>query len=181
MTARTLDRTEPEQTDETGTAAAPAHKPAVHKPVEKKNRRPAKARRPWKRLPSEKRGTGLPVVIWTVFIRLVVLIADYLLAYVTATVVIPMLGAWLHQQSGASQGALTSAGTIAMWLTPLLFLVLLMAAGVLVLMRGLWRWGTRMIQKVRDGRTGGPGAAPSRAPAPQTETRNKKNTRKRSK
>ncbi|MFI9629326.1 hypothetical protein [Streptomyces sp. NPDC052042] len=170
MTARTLDRTEYEQTGETAMAAAPAHKPAARKPAEKKNRRPAKAPRPW-----------IPVAIWTVFIRSVVLIADYLLAYVTATVVIPMLGAWLHQQSGASQGALTSAGTIAMWLTPLLFLVLLITAGVLVLMRGLWRWGTRLIQKVRDGRTGGPDAALSRAPAAQTETRNKKNTRKRSK
>ncbi|MFK0244583.1 hypothetical protein ACIQUM_07780 [Amycolatopsis azurea] len=81
--------------------------------------------------------------------RAVTLVADVLLAFITATVIIPTLAAWLHQQSGAAHGSLTMAGTIALWLMPLFFLVTLLAAGEIATMRAVWRWATGRIQKAR--------------------------------
>ncbi|MFB7917086.1 hypothetical protein [Streptomyces sp. NPDC056061] len=176
MTTQALDGTDQTiSSEETGAATTPVRKPITAKPAEKNGRHPSQQRRPWQRLSPKKRGDGLPVVIWTVFFRSIVLIADYLLAFTTAMVVIPMLGVWLHQQSGASQGELTGAGTIAMWLTPLFFLVALLAVGEIAVMRAMWRWGTRGIRKIRDGR------ADDSRPAAQTHHQGKKNNRKRSK
>ena len=94
-------------------------------------------------------------------------------------VIIPLLGAWLHQQSGASRGALSADGSIAMWLMPLLFLVALLAAGEIVVMRGMWRWATRMIAKIRDARDEATGA--DVIPKSTTRTTNQSKTnRKRS-
>ena len=92
-------------------------------------------------------GAGLGAAAERVLPRLLVLVADYLLVFTTATVVIPTLGAWLHQSSGAAQDSLTLSGTVAMWLMPLLFLVTVLTVGVLVVMRGMWRWSTRVIDK----------------------------------
>ncbi|UJW28866.1 hypothetical protein L3Q67_26890 [Saccharothrix sp. AJ9571] len=118
-----------------------------------------------------------------VFFRSVTIVTDFLLVFITAMVVIPTLGAWLHQQSGAAQGSLTMAGTIAMWLTPLCFLVIILAAGEIAVMRALWRWGTRRIQKIRDPRAGEADTAttsgPSRGPAAQAGRHGGKNTRTR--
>ena len=91
-----------------------------------------------------------------------------------------LLGAWLHQRSGASRGALSADGSIAMWLMPLLFLVALLAAGEIVVMRGMWRWATRMIAKIRDARGEATGADVT--PKSTTRTTNQSKTnRKRSK
>ena len=116
---------------------------------------------------------GFPLVLWSGFFRAVVLAADYLLAFVTAVVVVPSLGAWLHAQSGVSQSALTGAGTIAMWLMPFLFLVALLAAGEIAFMRGMWRWSTRMTERIRDAR--GEGNAATSMPTSRTNHRSRRN------
>lgn len=177
MTIQTLDTTgsatEPEARVEAATAVPVEKAPA--KP--KAGGGPSKLAGALRRLVPGKGSGGSPVLIWAVFFRSVVLIADYVLASMTAMVVIPMLGAWLHRQSGAASGDLTMAGTVAMWIAPLLFVVLLLAAAEIAAMRGMWRWSTRRIQAVRDART--PALTPATA-APRTTRPSKKTNRKRS-
>ncbi|MDT8913570.1 hypothetical protein [Amycolatopsis sp. PS_44_ISF1] len=123
--------------------------------------------------------TRVPVVLWAMVLRLVVLIADYLLAFVTATVVVPMFAAWLHQQSGAAAGNLTAAGAFAMWLTPLLFLVAILAAGEIAAMRALWHWSTRSIKKTRDRHVSEHGgSAPTAPPQPHQASGKRHSTKK---
>lgn len=148
MTSQTLDKTD--ETDTTGETAGPGTKTKSERLSVLRRARVSLT--PKKEAQDRRRGRGMPVPIWTVFLRGLVLIADYLLAFVTATTLVPTLGAWLHQQSGAASGNLTMAGTVAMWLVPLLFLVSILAAGELIVMRGMWRWSTRTVQKIRDGR-----------------------------
>ncbi|MFD8609387.1 hypothetical protein [Streptomyces sp. NPDC059631] len=158
-------------------AAATAKKSTVM-PV--KERKDSKLRAGWRRLAPKKEAGRFSVVVWAGFLRAIVLLADCLLAFTTAVVVIPLLGAWLHQQSGASRGALSADGTIAMWLMPLLFLIALLAAGEIVVMRGMWRWATLIIAKVRDARSEAIGADVT--PKSTTRTTNQSKTnRERSK
>ncbi|MGW5927733.1 hypothetical protein ACWF2L_15990 [Streptomyces anulatus] len=171
MSTQSLEKTE--ATAPTSTAAATAKKTAA-KPV--KERKDSQQRTGWRRLAPKKEAGGFSVVAWVGFFRAIVLLADYLLAFTTAVVIIPLLGAWLHQQSGASRGSLSADGTVAMWLMPLLFLVALLVAGEIVVMRGMWRWATRMIAKIRDARGETAGATPQ----PGTTNPSKTN-RKRSK
>jgi hypothetical protein len=184
MTSQTLDtasETEPnDDADETASTATTTTKAdgAAQLSV---------LRRAWRQLTPKRSRDGLPIVLWAGFFRLVVLIADYLLAFVTATVVIPTFAAWLHRQSGAASGQLTMAGMIAMWLTPLLFLVAILAAGEIAAMRALWRWSTRKIQRIRDRRADESEAtvssalsARSRIPASRAERHSPKSNRKRS-
>ncbi|MEV7953024.1 hypothetical protein [Streptomyces sp. NPDC088141] len=168
MSTQTLEKTE--TTAPTSTAATAKKTP--EKPVAEK--KDSKLRALWRALAPKKEAGRSSVVVWAGFFRAIVLLADYLLAFITAMVVIPVLGAWLHQQSGASKGMLSTDGTIAMWLMPLLFLVALLAAGEIVVMRSMWRWATRMIAKIRDAR--------DVTPKPTTRTTNQSKTnRKRSK
>jgi hypothetical protein len=168
--------------EKTGTAAptstAATARRTTAKPAEE--RKDSKLRTGWRRLVPKEETGRFSGVVWAGFFRAVVLLADYLLAFLTAVAIIPLLGAWLHQQSGASRGALSADGTIAMWLTPLLFLVALLVAGELVVMRGMWRWATRMIAKVRDARGGATGADGTPKPATRTTGQSKAN-RERSK
>lgn len=164
------------------------------KTVDKMDRRPeaedaraAKVRKSAKlsdalgRLAPKKSSEGLPVVIWTMFFRSIVLIADYLLASTTATVLIPMLGAWLHQRSGLAGGQLSMAGTIAMWIAPFTFLVLLLAAGEIATMRAMWAWATHRIQSIRDARGGAAATHTPSAPKSRMNPQPKKADRNRSK
>ncbi|MCJ0875198.1 hypothetical protein [Streptomyces sp. AP-93] len=173
MLTQTLEKTE--TTAPTSTAATAK---TTAKPV--KAQTDSKLRTGWRRLAPKKEAGRFSVVMWAGFFRAIVVLADYLLAFITAMVIIPRLGAWLHQQSGASRGALSADGTIAMWLMPLLFLVALLAAGEIVVMRGMWRWATRMIAKIRDARGEATGA--DITPKSTTRTANESKTnRKRSK
>ncbi|MFD4943076.1 hypothetical protein ACFWNT_11170 [Streptomyces sp. NPDC058409] len=174
MPTPTLDKTE--TTSPTSTAAT-AKKTTVKSAKEQKD---SKLRTGWRRLAPKKEGGKFSLVVWAGFFRAVVLVADCLLAFITAMVIIPLLGAWLHEQSGASRGALTAAGTIAMWLMPLLFLVALLAAGEIVLMRAMWRWATRMIARIRDARGEATGADAASTYASRTNDQSK-TSRKRSK
>lgn len=90
--------------------------------------------------------------IWALILRVLVLFADYLLVMVTAIAVIPSFGAWLHQQTGAGQESLNSDGRLGVWLVPLLFVTLLLAAGEFCMMRGMWHWSSRMIVAIKTGK-----------------------------
>ncbi|MDP9904776.1 hypothetical protein [Arthrobacter bambusae] len=93
---------------------------------------------------------GLPVVVWATVIRVATLVVDYLLVMVTAVGIIPMIGLYLHQASGAAQNELTTSGTVALWVVPLLFVVTLLAVAEAALMRWLWRAGNRRIASIRE-------------------------------
>ncbi|MFD9867489.1 hypothetical protein ACFXI8_23695 [Streptomyces niveus] len=175
MSTQTLEKTE--TTAPTSRAATATR--ATAKPV--KEQQDSKLRGAgWLCLAPKKETGRLSVVVWTGFFRVIVLLADYLLAFITAVVIIPLLGAWLHQRSGASREALSADGTIAMWLMPLLFLVALLAVGEIVVMRGMWRRATRVIARIRDPRGEATGA--DAAPKSTTRTTNRSKTnRKRSK
>lgn len=159
MPPQTTDKTEPAITaltsrEESGAAvhaAKNATKKAATKKAakEKEEHQPSRLAATLGRLAPEKSLDGPPILIWVVFFRSVVLVADYLLALTTAAVIIPMLGAWLHRQSGVAGGDLTMAGTIALWIAPLLFLVLVLAAGEIAAMGSMWRWSSRRIQAIR--------------------------------
>lgn len=169
MSTQTLEKTE---------TPAPPSTAVTAKPV--KERKDSKLRTGWRRLAPKKETGRYSVVVWAGFFRAIVLLADYLLAFITTVVVIPLLGAWLHQRSGASRSALSADATIAMWLMPLLFLVALLAAAEMVVMRGMWRWATRMIAKIRDARGEATGADVTPKSTTRTTSQSKTN-RKRSK
>ncbi|MEW2413067.1 hypothetical protein AB0953_04995 [Streptomyces sp. NPDC046866] len=174
MSTQALEKTETTVPTSTASAARRTTAKAEKEP------KASKPRTGWRRLAPRNQAGGFSVVVWAGFFRAVVLLADYLLACITAVVIIPLLGAWLHQQSGASRVALSADGTIAMWLIPLLFLVALLVAGEIVVMRGMWRWATRMIAKIQDARGEVTGADVT--PESTTRTTNRSRTnRKRSK
>lgn len=85
----------------------------------------------------------------TGLIRTSTLVFDWLLVFTTATSLVPALGAWLHMTSGAAGPGVGVDGLIAVWLVPLLFVVGMLMIGELVLMRALWRAGTRKIERMR--------------------------------
>lgn len=91
-----------------------------------------------------------PSLLGTVGLRAGTLFFDYLLITATAFAVIPMLGAYMHQQSGLSQNQVTADGTVAMWLIPFLFVVVMLTLAEFMLMRFLWRAGTRKIQRMKE-------------------------------
>ncbi|GLV97765.1 hypothetical protein ACIP46_15450 [Streptomyces lavendulae] len=161
MSTQALEKTE----TTVPTSTASAARKTTAKP--EKEHKASEPRTGWRRLAPRNQAGGFSVVVWAGAFRAVVLLADYLLACITAVVIIPLLGAWLHQQSGASRVALSADGTIAMWLAPLLFLVALLAAGEIVVMRGMWRWATRMIAKIQDA----PGEATGADVTPESTTR----------
>lgn len=100
---------------------------------------------------------GIPVLMWAIAIRLATVLIDYLLILTTALSVIPMLGAYLHQQSGAPLGEPTASGAIALWLVPFLFVVVMLAVAQIAFMRWLWRIGGARIARIKRGRLGGLG------------------------
>jgi hypothetical protein len=91
-----------------------------------------------------------PSVLGAVGLRLGTLFLDYLLITATAFAVIPMLGAYMHQQSGLNQNQVTADGTVAMWLIPFAFVVVMLTLAEVMLMRFLWRAGTRKIQRMKE-------------------------------
>ncbi|QNE18086.1 hypothetical protein F1D05_09550 [Kribbella qitaiheensis] len=100
--------------------------------------------------------TGTPVLVWVITIRLATVFIDYLLILTTALSIIPALGAYLHQQSGASLGTPTANGAIALWLVPFLFVVVMLAVAQIAFMRWLWRTGSTRIAKIKHDRPSRP-------------------------
>ncbi|WP_030559182.1 hypothetical protein [Streptomyces aureocirculatus] len=167
MSTQTLEKTKP---------TAPTSTAATVKPM--KEQKNSKLRTGWRRLAPKKETGRFSVAVWAGFFRVIVLLADCLLAFITAMVIIPLLGAWLHRQSGASRGALSADGTITLWLMPLLFLVALLVAGEIIVMRGMWRWATRMIEKIRDARGEATGADVTTKSTARTTSQSKTNHRR---
>lgn len=98
MSTQTLEKTE--TTAPTSTAATA--KKTRAKPA--KEQKDSKLRTGWRRLAPKEETGRFSVVVWAGFFRVIVFLADCLLAFITAMVIIPLLGAWLHEQSGASRG-----------------------------------------------------------------------------
>lgn len=80
-------------------------------------------------------------------IRLATLAVDWLVVLSTVVALLPLLGAWLHQQSGAQN--LTMEGAVAFWLVPYLFATGMIMILEFVALRGLWRAGSRKIARLR--------------------------------
>jgi hypothetical protein len=122
---------------------------------------------------------GVARNVKTVFFRGIVLLADYVLAIVTAMVFIPLMGAWLHQQAGLTETSLVGAAGIAMWLVPFLFLVVLLVAGELAIMRSMWRWSTVRLSALSETSTAdGRGTAGGSTPRAGTNRSSKKNSKR---
>lgn len=77
-----------------------------------------------------------------IILRIALLLIFWVMALITAVVVVPMLGMWLHQQAGVAAGDLSLQGLIALWIVPLAFLASLILIGLFLLMRSMWTWGT---------------------------------------
>lgn len=124
------------------------------------------------------------VVLIVTLLRAGIVLACLLLVLMTATVLIPLLGAYFHQQSGAAAHTLTVDGTIAMWLLPLVFVIVVITCAELYFMRWLWEAGSRRIAAVKktaagQSQAGSQALAAQRTqnqPANKTSRRKKKKT-----
>lgn len=107
-------------------------------------------------------GQIMPHIVRVLGIRLATILVDWLVVLMTTVAALPLLGAWLHQQSGAQ--AMTLDGTLAFWLVPFGFVTTMIAIVEFYLLRGLWRAGSRKIAMWRNEdapgefRTSGPAA-----------------------
>lgn len=123
---------------------------------------------------------GTPGLVRAAAIRLATALVDYVLVLVTALSIIPMVGAYLHQQSGTSLGSPTASGTIAVWLVPFLFVVVVLAVAEIAFMRWLWRVGSARIARIKRARLGGPEAVvAAKPPIAIAQAARKKSTRNR--
>lgn len=92
----------------------------------------------------------IPSVVTITGIRIATLVAYYLLVMTTAVAGIPMLGVFLHEQSPLKVNAEpTAAATIALWLMPYVFAVVMVIVAEVAVMSWLWRSGTRRIATMR--------------------------------
>lgn len=95
--------------------------------------------------------TTVSWIVWAAAIRLGTVVAAYVLAFLSATQVVPVIGLYLYQQSGVATSATPVAtnGLLAVWVVPFVFVVALLAVAEVALMRWLWRLGTRRIERLR--------------------------------
>lgn len=93
----------------------------------------------------EKKAAPAGPVFWAIPLRLVTLLGCYMILTTTATGVIPMVGMWVHQQSGLPVGEATREALVAFWLMPYAFVVLMILVGELALFRAMWRGGSNLI------------------------------------
>lgn len=90
-------------------------------------------------------GTRKPMVV-RLLVRTGVLVIDYLVLGVLGFVVIPVLGEFMYSISTvASDQRATLSQQLTYWLVPFIALTLILVVGVLVLLRGLWRAGSRWL------------------------------------
>lgn len=141
MATQTLERPK-EDLAEKPTKAKVAAKGDSSRP-KKTPTRPA-----WLRMP--KAAVPPRLVAWSLFLRGIVLAVDYVVVTVVVTGIIPMLGVFLHRQAAAAGVQLSLEGKIAVWGMPLLAATLLITTATYVLLRALWRWSSRRIEKLRD-------------------------------
>lgn len=92
-------------------------------------------------LPKRGRSTW---TFWRFVLRVLVIIFDYVIVTVSATMIVPALGAWLHQQSNTAGLQLNDAGVIALWLMPFAFITVMLAVAEIAWMRWMWRAAGRV-------------------------------------
>lgn len=98
--------------------------------------------------PKAKQGWGVAAK-W-VFVRLLIGLLGYLLAVVTAVVVIPQIAMHLHGSMMALLGpGATAEGLAAFWYAPVLFSILALVVVEYRFMSWLWSVGTRSIEKTK--------------------------------
>lgn len=90
---------------------------------------------------------GVPNLVKIGFIRVGVAVFDIFLVTMTAVSLIPQIGAYMHGQS-VGQNNFNLDGEIAVWLMPLVFVVIMIAVAEIALMRYLWRRGSKQIEKL---------------------------------
>lgn len=108
-------------------------------------------------------------VLWAIPLRVVTLLGYYMILTATVTGLIPMVGMWVHQQSGLPMGEPTREGLVAFWLMPYAFVVLMILVGELALFRAMWRGGSNLIAAANAKRDGD-SAAPATGTAARTKT-----------
>lgn len=79
-------------------------------------------------------------------IRTATVVADYLVALFSVSVLVPLVGVVLFNMSGVNTATGINA-QITFWVAPFLLAVAFIAAGALWVMRSLWRLGTRIIER----------------------------------
>lgn len=78
----------------------------------------------------------LPVWVGPLLLRLGVAVTCYLLVMITALAVIPLLGVFVHEQTGAHR--LPPQGQLTVWLVPFVFVTVMLTVAELAFMRWLW-------------------------------------------
>ena len=121
---------------------------------------------------------GAPAFVRAAVIRLATLLAAYVLVFSTAFGIIPLIGMFLHQQSGAGDGGLTLDGVIAVWVVPFVFVVGVLFVAETAILRWLWRVGSRRIDAFTAARRPGIPDASDGMPARAAGTTRTKTTRK---
>ncbi|MDU7718275.1 MAG: hypothetical protein E7J90_08580 [Cutibacterium avidum] len=109
-------------------------------------------------------------------IRVGIVAADALVALVTATSVLPVIGVWLRTRLPAGT---TVEGFITLWGVPFGFLAVLIAVAEIAGLRGLWRAGSRRIARLRAGRRDAVTTTTTAQTATRTTTTKRARTRTR--
>lgn len=148
-----------------------------------KEARPGLGKRLWSDLtrkrerPSGWRG-WFSATAWTLTMRGLVLLLDYLIVFTTVTYLIPQAAFWLYLQAGLTNTQELNAAAVALWLLPLAAGVALLVVAEVYLLRGLWRWATRRIEAFSAKRTD---TTQERTPESGSKNRGRKgNNKKRS-
>lgn len=92
--------------------------------------------------------TSVANLLSAALIRVPTILFQVLLVTMTASSLIPQLGAFLHEQS-VGQNNFNLEGEIAVWMVPFVFVVFMITVVEIALMRWIWRRGSRRIERIR--------------------------------
>lgn len=87
--------------------------------------------------------------IWATVIRLLTALCAYILIAVTVMYIIPLLGMFLYSQAGLNQVDANADGTIVVWLAPFAFVVIMLAALEIFMIRWMWTLGSKKIAAMK--------------------------------
>lgn len=93
--------------------------------------------------------SGVSRHIAAMIVRAVVMLLDLLLVAMTAMSIIPSVAMYLHREllgPALLAGGVSPEGLLALWVMPMLFIVIMLAALEIVAIRVLWRWSMRLLQ-----------------------------------
>lgn len=99
--------------------------------------------------------TGLPAVLEMAMVRVFSAIGVVLFLSMTAFGFIPALGAYMNQQAAGALGNSASLpAVIGIWAVPFIFVVAMLFALELWIIRKFWALGTRRVEKIKRTRLG---------------------------